>query len=188
MSNCCGDFTPLSEQKMAISIEKAADRKGYVMKAECIVPRPLDEVFEFFSNAANLQTLTPAWMRFRILTPQPIEMAVGKLIDYKLKVHGLPIRWRSEITAWEPNVRFIDELRKGPYTHWHHEHLFESCDDGTRVIDIVHYGVPGGAIVHGLLVRRDIEKIFGYRQKVLKEILGEATPSESPVAELATSS
>lgn len=172
---------------MAISIEKATDRKGYVMKAECIVPRPLDEVFEFFSDAANLQTLTPSWLRFEIVTPQPIEMAVGTLIDYKLRVHGVPLRWRSEITAWEPNKRFVDELRRGPYTHWHHEHSFESCEEGTRVIDIVHYGVPGGALIHSLLVRRDIQQIFGYRQKVLGDLFGDVKNVVEPASELVAS-
>ena len=170
---------------MAISIEKASTRPGYVMRTECTVARPLDEVFEFFSNAANLQILTPGWLHFNILTPQPIEMHLGKKIDYKLRVHGIPLRWTSEITVWEPNRRFIDELRRGPYTHWHHEHLFEECDEGARVIDVVHYGVPGGALIHGLFVRRDIESIFNYRQEVLRERFGNASPPATPVAELA---
>lgn len=172
---------------MALTIEKAVERRGYVMRAECIVPRPLEEVFEFFADAANLQVLTPSWLHFKIVTPQPIEMAEGKRIDYKLRVHGLPIRWTSEITAWEPNKRFVDELRKGPYTHWHHEHRFEACNQGTRVIDVVHYGVPGGALIHGLFVRRDIEQIFGYRQDVLREMFGENQSATAPVRELAES-
>ena len=163
---------------MTISIEKAKDRRGYLMRAECTVPRPLDEVFEFFSDATKLETITPPWMHFNVLTPSPIEMFAGQTIDYKLRVHGVPIRWTSEITVWEPNVRFVDEQRRGPYSHWHHEHRFESCEEGTHVIDIVHYGVPGGALVHGLFVRRDIEQIFAYRQEILQEVFsGEAAPA-----------
>ena len=172
---------------MAISIEKAKGRRGYAMRAECIVPGTLEEVFEYFSNASNLQELTPPWLHFNIVTPEPIEMFVGQTIDYKLRVHGFPIRWRSEITDWEPNVRFVDESRRGPYTHWHHEHLFESCEAGTRVTDIVHYGVPGGALIHAFFVRRDIATIFNYRRKVLRERFGEATTLKEPAEELATS-
>jgi ligand-binding SRPBCC domain-containing protein len=155
-----------------LSIEKA-DR-GYFLRANCVVARELDEVFEFFSSAANLQRITPPWIRFHVLTPQPIVMRQGVLIDYKLRIRGLPLRWQSEITAWEPQRRFVDEQRRGPYRFWRHEHLFEPCDEGTRVIDNVHYGVPGGRLVHGLLVRRDVESIFRYRQATLERLFGGA--------------
>lgn len=99
-------------------------------------------------------------------------MFAGQKIDYRLRVHGLPMRWTSEITVWEPNLRFVDEQRCGPYSHWRHEHSFEVCESGTRVIDEVQYGVPSGALIHALFVRRDVEKIFTHRQTVLQEIFG----------------
>lgn len=149
-----------------LTIEK--QDRGYLLRAECLVPRELDEVFEFFSNAANLERITPPWIRFQVLTPQPIEMHQGLLIDYRLRIRGLPMRWQSEIVVWEPQRRFVDEQRHGPYRFWRHEHRFKPCDEGTRVIDEVHYGVPGGALIHGLLVRRDVASIFRYRQATLE--------------------
>ena len=156
---------------MPISIEKDSSRRGsYVLRADCTITRPVDEVFAFFSDPSGLEKLTPRWLRFQVLTPQPIEMFAGQKIDYRLRVRGLPLRWTSEITVWEPGRRFVDEQCRGPYSHWHHEHRFESYEQGTRVIDIVRYGVPGGAPVHWLLVRRDLERIFAYRQQVLGEL------------------
>lgn len=153
-----------------ISIERAP--RGYLLRAECIVPRPLEEVFAFFSDAHNLEQLTPPLVRFHVTTPQPIVMRPGLLIDYQLRIRGVPVRWQSEITAWEPSTRFVDEQRRGPYKFWRHEHRFEPCDGGTRVLDEVHYGVPGGAIIHWLVVGRDVRKIFAYRQQRLREIFG----------------
>ncbi len=151
-----------------VTIEKAP--RGYLMRAQCIVPRNLDEVFAFFSDAVNLQRLTPPWVRFQVLTPQPIAMRLGLLIDYKLRIRGVPLRWQSEITAWQPQTFFVDEQRRGPYTFWRHEHRFEPCSEGTRVLDDVSYGVPGGALIHALLIRRDIQSIFRFRQQSLQEI------------------
>lgn len=154
-----------------LRIEKSTDKRGgYILHAECLLPRPIDEVFEFFSDACNLEQLTPSWLKFTVLTPAPIEMQKGQLIDYRLRVRGIPLRWQSEISEWDPPYKFVDESRKGPYKFWHHQHIFESEGDNTRVIDIVHYGVPGGALIHSLFVRRDVEKIFAYRQKVLHEL------------------
>ena len=149
-------------------IERAP--RGYRLRAECVVPRPLAEVFDFFSAAANLEQLTPPLVQFHVVTPQPIVMRQGLLIDYKLRIHGLPIKWQSEITAWEPQRRFVDEQRRGPYKFWRHEHLFEPCDGGTRVIDNVHYGVPGGRLIHWLAVGRDVRRIFAYRQEMLAQL------------------
>ena len=171
---------------MPLVIEPDPERRGgYVLRAECVVPRPVDEVFAFFSDATKLETLTPAKLRFQILTPTPIEMFAGQIIDYRLKVRGIPMRWTSEISVWEPPRRFVDVQRRGPYSHWHHEHLFEpDGDNSTRVIDIVHYSVPGGALVNWLIVERDVKKIFAYRQQVLQEIFGptSSSPATSPAA------
>ncbi len=142
------------------------------IETEIVVPRGLDEVFAFFSDAHNLDELTPPWLRFHVLTPRPVPMHVGARIDYRLRIRGLPIRWQSEITAWEPPWRFVDEQRRGPYRLWHHEHLFESVPGGTRIVDRVDYAVAGWVLeplVHRVFVRPDVERIFRYRGERLAE-------------------
>lgn len=131
------------------------------------LPQPRDKVFAVFSDAANLDAITPPWLNFRTVTPGPIEMHLGTMIDYKLRVHGFPVRWRSEITAWEPPTRFVDEQRSGPYRLWIHEHIFTERDGGTLVGDRVQYAVPFDRLVH-MLVRRDVERIFRYRGEMLR--------------------
>lgn len=136
------------------------------------LPRPLGELFPFFADAGNLDVITPPWLRFAILTPRPIEMKVGTRIDYRLRVHGLPVRWQSEITAWQPPHRFVDEQRRGPYRAWSHEHTFTEQNGGTLVADHVRYAVLGGALIERLFVRRDIATIFAYRQQKLAALFG----------------
>ena len=136
------------------------------------LPKPLEEVFPFFADARNLGELTPEWLSFDVLTPDPIPMAVGTTIDYRLAWHGIPLRWRSEIAAWEPPHRFVDRQLRGPYRLWHHEHRFEERDGGTNVVDVVEYAVWGGAVAVNLGVRRDIERIFGFRRARLIDIFG----------------
>jgi ligand-binding SRPBCC domain-containing protein len=143
---------------------------GYRLQSECVIPRAIEDVFAFFSDADNLERLTPPWLNFNVLTPQPIEMRARRLIDYKLRIRGVPVRWQSEITEWNPPYSFADESRRGPYKFWRHQHCFEACDGGTRVVDDPHYDVPGGALVHWLMVRRDVQKIFEYRQQTLLQI------------------
>lgn len=150
-----------------------ARRGGYVLRTACTVPRQLEEVFAFFSDATNLETLTPPHLKFQVLTPAPLEMREGLHIEYRLRVHGIPLRWTSEITVWDPPHRFIDEQRRGPYRYWRHEHSFEARQDGTRVIEVVHYSAPGGALVHRYVVQRDLQRIFLFRQHKLAEIFGE---------------
>lgn len=142
------------------------------------LPCALDEVFEFFSNAGNLQELTPPWVQFQILTPLPIAMHAGQLIDYKIRIHGIPIRWRTEITHWEPGVRFVDVQRRGPYRLWEHEHRFQAERDGTLMTDHVRYAVYGGALIHTLFVKRDVERIFAYRSDRMKALFGSAESRE----------
>jgi len=131
---------------------------------------PLADVFPFFADARNLEALTPPWLHFEISNPSPIEMRTGTLIDYRLRVHGLPLRWRSEITAWDPPHRFVDEQRRGPYRAWRHEHRFTAEGGGTLVEDDVTYAVLGGAIVDRLLVRRDLQRIFAFRREALRAV------------------
>src|SRR5438874_874131 len=121
-------------------------------KSELWLPIARDELFPFFADAGNLEALTPPWMHFKIVTAKPITMRVGAEIDYRLRMHGVPMRWRSEITTWEPPNRFADEQRRGPYRCWKHEHRFVEVDGGTVAIDRVRYAVPGGALVNWLFV------------------------------------
>lgn len=136
--------------------------------SELWLPRAREEVFAFFSDARNLNSITPPWVRFRMVTTGPIEMQAGALIDYKLRVHGFPVRWRTKITEWEPPVRFVDEQLRGPYRLWIHEHEFEARDGGTLVRDRVRYAVPFDFLVHTLFVRRDVARIFAYRTEELR--------------------
>lgn len=143
------------------------------------VPARVSEVFPFFADPMNLDLLTPPWLGFRILTPAPIAMEVGALIDYRLRLHGIPIRWRTEITAFEPPHRFVDRQVQGPYREWIHEHVFEEVDGHTIIIDNVHYAVPGGRIVHSLFVKRDLQRIFAYRHARILERFPAPIPAPS---------
>jgi len=154
-----------------LNLRKHPERRGfYLLEAEQFLPRGIDEVFSFFADAANLQKLTPSIIDFQILTPLPITMRAGALIDYRLRLHGFPLKWRTEISDWEPPLRFMDRQLKGPYRVWEHEHRFVSQDGGTLVCDRVLYAVPGGALIHHFFVKRDVRQIFEYRQKVLQEL------------------
>lgn len=136
------------------------------------LPQPLDQLFPFFAEARNLERITPRWLQFSVLTPEPIPMAEGTLIDYRLRFRGIPMRWRSEIAAWEPPLYFVDRKVRGPFREWHHEHLFAEVDGGTAVTDRVRDAVPFGRLANWLVVRRDVEAIFDYRNKRLAEIFG----------------
>ncbi len=136
--------------------------------SELWLPLPPEQLFPFFADAGNLDALTPPWLQFHIVTPQPIEMRVGTLIDYKLRVRGLPLRWRTLIKEWQPPHYFADEQVRGPYRQWVHTHTFEPHDGGTLARDAVRYAVPFDFVAHPLFVRRDIEKIFAFRQEALR--------------------
>lgn len=129
------------------------------------LPRARAEVFGFFADARNLEALTPPWLNFRILTPGAIEMKEGARIDYRIRLRGMPLRWRTLITAWEPPLRFVDEQLRGPYRLWRHEHRFIEQDGGTLCADRVEYRVPLDALVHGWLVRPELERIFAFRRE-----------------------
>ena len=136
------------------------------------LPRPLLEVFAYFAEVRNLEELTPSWQNFQVLTPGPIVMHAGQVIDYRIRIRGIPVRWRTEIAEWEPPHRFVDVQIKGPYRLWHHTHRFEERDGGTLCVDDVHYRPIGGALVDRLFVRRDVESIFAFRRSVLLEKFG----------------
>jgi ligand-binding SRPBCC domain-containing protein len=141
---------------------------GFELTTELVIDRPLEEVFDFFSDAGNLEAITPPWLNFRIVTPMPIDMKKGALIDYRLQLHGLPIKWRTEIEAWQPPRRFVDQQLRGPYKRWYHEHTFESLSSNqTLAKDRVHYIPRFGSLVHKYFVKPDLLKIFTYRQEQL---------------------
>jgi ligand-binding SRPBCC domain-containing protein len=146
------------------------ERGLFRLRREIELPHSLESVFAFFADAFQLETITPPWLRFRVITPPPIVMRKGLHIDYRLRLHGLPLRWTSEITEWEPPHRFVDVQVRGPYRWWRHEHRFVSSGDTTRIVDEVKYAVTGGPLVHALLVRRDVERIFEFRAKTLREL------------------
>jgi ligand-binding SRPBCC domain-containing protein len=149
--------------------------KVHVLQREQFLEQPLPRVFEFFSAARNLERLTPPWMSFKVITPEPIEIAEGTVIDYRLRVHGVPLRWTSRIESWEPNVRFVDRQIKGPYALWHHTHDFEELGSGTLIRDTVRYSIgfgPIGEIVHALEVQRDLDNIFAFRRDAVLGALG----------------
>lgn len=131
---------------------------------------PLGDIFPFFEDPRNLQELTPPWMNFRIVDEAGLEMRTGLFIDYALKVRGLPLRWRSEILDYEPPHRFVDTQRRGPYRLWHHEHRFQADGDTTMVTDKVLYSTWGDGLVNRLLLKPELERIFGYRQERLAEM------------------
>jgi ligand-binding SRPBCC domain-containing protein len=145
------------------------------LQREQYVARPLGDVFDFFAEAHNLERITPPWLSFTVLTPDPIEMRVGALIDYRLRVHGIPLRWTSRIEDWEPGRSFVDHQLRGPYGLWHHRHTFAEAGEGTVVGDEVDYAMPFGALgdlAHPLFVRRDLERIFTYRHEAVPRLLG----------------
>lgn len=136
-------------------------------QSEIWLPRPVDEVFAFFADPTNLDAITPAWLNFQMVTPGPIKMRVGTLLDYRLRIRGFPVRWRSRITGWEPPHGFVDEQVRGPYRLWIHEHNFELRDAGTLVRDYVRYAIPFDLLLHKFVVRPDLDRIFSYRAESL---------------------
>jgi ligand-binding SRPBCC domain-containing protein len=155
---------------------------GQRLEAIQFLPERRELVFEFFSNAFQLETLTPPWLQFLVQTPAPIDLKLGVRIDYRLSLHGVPIRWQSRIDVWEPPRRFVDVQTHGPYRHWRHEHLFEEAVGGTICRDIVDYAVPGGCLVDRLFVRGDVKRIFEFRQRKLEELFDAPDREETNVA------
>ena len=143
---------------------------AFQVHQEQLLSYPIEQVFRFFASPENLNLLTPPWANFSILSPQPIEMAVGTIIEYRIRLRGVPVNWRSEITEWQPPFAFCDVQLRGPYRFWVHRHTFEERPDGTLVTDHVDYGVLGGALVNRLFVAGELKRVFGYRKTRLHEL------------------
>ncbi len=151
--------------------------RTFHFQREITVARTLDDVFAFFSDPHNLEALTPPWLHFRIESLSTPTVGVGTEIHYALKLRGIPIRWTSRIPVWEPPRRFVDEQIRGPYRLWRHLHTFEARGEGTLVRDQVEYAPLGGWLADRLIVRRDLERIFDYRQARLTDLLDTRTAS-----------
>lgn len=150
---------------------------AYVLMREQLVPRARPEVFRFFADAANLERLTPPWLRFSIRTPLPIAMRPGAVIDYTLSLFAVPFRWRTVIEVFEPEWRFVDLQAAGPYALWRHLHEFVDVPPGTLIRDRVQYELPFGPfgkLAHRLFVRRQLEQIFDYRRRTIEQVFGPA--------------
>jgi ligand-binding SRPBCC domain-containing protein len=151
------------------------------------IQRPRGELFEFFADARNLERITPTTLRFRVLTPGPIEIAEGTLIDYRLSLFGIPFSWRTRIETWVPGITFVDRQLRGPYRRWVHTHTFGDVPGGTRMDDRVEYELPLGTLgdlAAGWVVRRQVEAIFDHRRAAIERLFpnqaaAAATPSEA---------
>jgi ligand-binding SRPBCC domain-containing protein len=153
----------------------------HVLQSEQLVPRPRDEVFAFFARPENLGVITPPWLGFRILTPSPVPMERGALVDYVIRLGPLPLRWRTLITRHDPPRAFVDEQLQGPYSFWHHTHTFEEVDGGTLIRDRVLYVVPFGAlgrVLERVLIRRQLRAIFAHRQRVISRLFDNKPPGD----------
>src|SRR5262245_57956202 len=160
---------------MPVPSRREAPVRIRTLTTDLWLPRPVEEVFAFFSDAGNLDVLTPPWLRFRTLTPAPIALGQGTRIEYRLRWRGVPLSWRTEISLWEPPHRFIDRQVKGPYLQWVHLHTFEAKGGGTLMTDRVDYAVPGWLLEPALSllpVRPDVERIFAYRRVKMQELFG----------------
>lgn len=151
--------------------------KLQVLERKQVLQADRDGVFQFFRDPGNLSRITPPRLGFRILTPGPILMKEGALLNYTIRWLGMPVRWTTLITRYDPPDVFVDEQIRGPYAFWHHMHRFRAVAGGTEMTDTVHYGLPGGALgglAHGLLIRRQLEGIFDYRAGVIGRLFGAA--------------
>lgn len=149
----------------------------HVLERSQTLPVRVEQAFGLFAEAENLEAITPGFLRFRIVTPTPIEMEVGALIRYRLRLRGIPISWLTRIDEWDPPHRFVDRQLRGPYSLWHHTHSFEALDpERTSITDRVRYALPLGPIgelAHALVVRRDLERIFDHRHERIEGLLAE---------------
>jgi ligand-binding SRPBCC domain-containing protein len=169
------------------------DLRIHTLQREQWVDRPLEKVFPFFERPENLALITPPSLGFRLLTPSPVAMEQGRIIDYTIRVLGVRVRWRSLISTYEPPFRFVDEQLMGPYSFWHHTHRFAAEGSGTRLLDEVRYALPAylpqplATLLHRLQVEPTLKHIFDYRQHQFRRLFGgQPTPGDAAAANLAT--
>lgn len=154
--------------------------KTFNFATEIWLAAPRDRVFEFFADPSNLERLTPPWLRFEIITPPDTVITRGTLLDYRLRLHGIPLLWQSEISIWDPPRRFVDRQTKGPYSLWVHEHRFAEQDNGTLVGDKVEYAMLGGRLAQKYFVEPDLQRIFQYRHRVLEGLFNPDKRAATP--------
>jgi ligand-binding SRPBCC domain-containing protein len=148
--------------------------ESFSLQREQWVPRSIEDVYAFFADAKNLEAITPSWLGFRIISPQPIAMRAGVQIVYRLWWHRFPVRWVTEIRSWDPPAGFVDVQLKGPYSHWHHTHSFQPAGGGTLVRDVVQYALPFGflgRLAHAWVVKAELDAIFEYRANKVFDLL-----------------
>jgi ligand-binding SRPBCC domain-containing protein len=170
MDGCTCCFALIKREETSV----AATHSEHIQREQWIA-RPIEDVFDFFSDAPNLERITPPWLHFSVITPEPIRMCAGTMIDYRLRWHHIPLRWTTLIEVWDPPHRFVDTQLRGPYRLWHHTHTFESRSGGTSIRDDVRYRLPLGRLgdlLHRLRIRRDLEFIFDDRARRIGELLG----------------
>jgi ligand-binding SRPBCC domain-containing protein len=160
----------------------------YILRKSITVPGTVESVFEFFNRPENLEKLTPANLKFNILTPSPVAMHNGAVFDYTIGLFGIPMRWTSIITDYDPPFRFVDIQLKGPYAYWHHKHSFESKSDGVEVIDEIHYEIGFsllGKVVLRPIIQRQLDGIFAFREHVIKKLFlnTDVSPSDPQACE-----
>ncbi|MGD9789272.1 MAG: SRPBCC family protein [Phycisphaerales bacterium] len=136
------------------------------------LPVTPDELWPFFTDIANLERITPDWVNFKILTPPGTPVHEGVILDYRIRIRGVGVHWRTRISAFDPPHRFVDEQIKGPYSLWRHEHRFHEERGGTRCLDRVDYRSPLGVILHPMFVDRDVRRIFEFRAQALRKLFG----------------
>jgi ligand-binding SRPBCC domain-containing protein len=150
-----------------VEIEITRFANEFRLSTELFLSQSIDKIFPYFADARNLEELTPPLLNFKIASTDRISMSVGTIIDYHLRIHRLPIKWKTLISAWEPPYMFVDEQLRGPYRYWIHRHSFEEENGGTIVRDLVRYQIFGGEVVHNLFVKKDLLRIFNHRKEIL---------------------
>jgi len=151
----------------------ATATRSFVLERTQVVPEELGRVFSFFEDPRNLETITPPWLRFTVLSSTHERVRLGTEIDYRLQWQIFPMRWRSRISEYEHDVLFADEMLAGPYRRWYHRHLFREVTGGVEMTDIVDYELPFGPLgrlAHAAVVRRQLDAIFDYRRRVIADL------------------